>query len=64
MHDGNGDERVEVVWIGYEADYGNTKVWSFSQLLQDLESYLKQINFLWTSVSLSARLSACLSQTF
>lgn len=33
MHDGNGDERVEVVWIGYEADYGNTKVWSFSQSL-------------------------------
>lgn len=42
MHDGNGDERLAVSRVGYEADYGNLKVWNleFPRLLKDLVSLI------------------------
>lgn len=45
-------------------DWIRGRLWKYEGLEFLSESYLKQINFLWTSVSLSARLSTCLSQTF
>lgn len=58
VHDGNGDERVEV---GYEADYGNMTVWSleFRWLLKDLESLIS--NRLTLSGGLSLSQPVCLS---
>lgn len=60
MHDGNTDESVEVGRVGYEADYGNRRVWNleFPRLQKDLESLI--LNRL-TSCVVSLSVSTCLS---
>lgn len=61
MHDGYGDECVGAGWLGYEADYGNMRVWisDFLQSSQDLESLIS--NRLAFCGGLSACQPVCLS---